>query len=343
MAILGYDTAGAGAGSGISNGAIELTKFTLASAATMTELHCYAYGGTGVSASNDFRLVIYADSSGVPGARVAYSAVLSPPTTGTASMRDISETGFSVSLPAGDYWLGRHGIQNWDSFCTMAGEDTGAIDKRGTGKSDPPPDPFGSVASTGTQKHSVWAVITYDPIEGDATLTGTGSLTADGDVTTPGATIGEFTRLRLGTGLAGTDMGGGVIKIDATGEAVAEIVTVMVATWEGGLPEAVGEGQVWRVPYLAGAATSFDLERAFARIEETGAGDTEVVIESSPPGGAFTPTEVATLTIAASGYEDETVAALGTVDSGDLLRINWSELGADPAVIYTVELEGTEV
>lgn len=115
----------------------------------------------------------------------------------------------------------------------------------------------------------------------------------------------------------------------------------MVASWTGPLPEAAENGAVWRIPYLSGDPVTFDLTRAFVRIEVPGGATTSVDIEKSPA-GAFVASTIASLSIPAGNYSDQETAGLGSVDSGELVRIAWTALGAAEGIPFTVELEGTE-
>jgi hypothetical protein len=114
--------------------------------------------------------------------------------------------------------------------------------------------------------------------------------------------------------------------------------TRIVAAWQGDIPAASATGAVWRVPYLDGSPATFTLSRAYARVETVGGAATSVRIEKSAA-GAFSPTTVTTVTIAAGSNEQEVTTSLGTVSSGQLLRIVWATVGAVSP--YTVELEGT--
>ena len=144
--------------------------------------------------------------------------------------------------------------------------------------------------------------------------------------------------IKFGDNLAVTDEGSGVIRVDAT---AGGGTTALVAEWFGTLPDTPGAGLVFRVPYLAGVSVDFDLERALLRVETPGSTSTVAEVQSSPGGGAFTPTTLVTLTVAASAYEDEDVSALGTVSSGDLFRIEWTSIGTS-AADFLIQLEGTE-
>jgi hypothetical protein len=113
----------------------------------------------------------------------------------------------------------------------------------------------------------------------------------------------------------------------------------MVATWQGDLPAAVGNGAVWRVPYLNGSSVTFTLTRAYVRVETAGAASTTVVFEKSAA-GAFSASTITTVTLVAADNEEEVTTSLGTVTSGQLVRIRWSALGTTG--VYTCELEGHE-
>jgi hypothetical protein len=95
---------------------------------------------------------------------------------------------------------------------------------------------------------------------------------------------------------------------------------------------------VWRVPHIDGATVTFTLARAYARVEAAGAAAIDVTIDKSP-GGAFVPTLITTVTIPAGSNEHENTAALGSVDSGQLLRITFPGFPSTTGP-YTVELEG---
>jgi hypothetical protein len=118
--------------------------------------------------------------------------------------------------------------------------------------------------------------------------------------------------------------------------------TGFIALWFGAtVPGAIGpSGGVWRIPELEGASISVALDRATFRVESVGVGDYQVRIQSSPGGGAFTPTTVATLTLPSGDNEIETTGSLATLQSGDLLRITWLDLGIF-AKTFTVQTEGT--
>lgn len=98
------------------------------------------------------------------------------------------------------------------------------------------------------------------------------------------------------------------------------------------------------MPYVDGVSKTFALNRATFRVETppiAGSASYSVAIEKSPGGATFTPTNITTLTIAAAGNEDSDTTSLGTVDSGQLLRVNWTALGVG-AETFEIQLEGTE-
>jgi hypothetical protein len=115
------------------------------------------------------------------------------------------------------------------------------------------------------------------------------------------------------------------------------------AGWTGPYPLNILTGAVWKVPRIDGAAMTFDLTRMLFRLESPGTTTTTVRVEKSAGGGVFsaTPTTVGTLTLTAGSYETSTASGLGTVTSGDLLRIVWVAVGTN-ARGYLVQIEGAE-
>jgi len=130
------------------SGRTAVSSFTLASAGTLTELHAWVWNGAG-----DCRIVVYADSAGSPGTRVAYTNALS---FGTGDV-EIVQTGLAVALAAGTYWLGYNGNGTGSMYADGA---TGTHKQRDGATYNPPPDPFGTVGSSGTRKFSVWGIVT---------------------------------------------------------------------------------------------------------------------------------------------------------------------------------------
>ncbi len=130
-----------------------VSQFTLASAKTLNELHGWFLG----TWNGTIRLVIYADSADAPAARLAYTSALAY--NGSADV-ELVETGFSVSLAAGNYWIGWECPTLTSGSPSSAGSATGTYNGKTTGAADPPDNPFGSVNASGARNHSCWAVVT---------------------------------------------------------------------------------------------------------------------------------------------------------------------------------------
>jgi hypothetical protein len=140
---------------GFSNGRIYASKFTLSQAGTMIELHGWFSHSTFVGGTA--RVVIYADSAGSPAARLAYTGSYNVTAIGAT---EIAEAGFSVALTPADYWIGFISqVTSGNPSCY--GDDTGGTHKGLTlgATYTPPPDPFPSPDTSGTRKHSCWAVL----------------------------------------------------------------------------------------------------------------------------------------------------------------------------------------
>ena len=151
-AILGNNVKGSSA-QGIAPGGMKVTLRTLATPMTLTELHGWFRGGAG----KKVRVIIYADSAGSPGARVAYTNLLT--LTGVDVI--LSQTGFNVPLAAGSYWVGFYG----DPLTITGAEDcimnnfVGTYKGIASGVPDPPSDPFGSANQSGSRDMNCWAVL----------------------------------------------------------------------------------------------------------------------------------------------------------------------------------------
>jgi hypothetical protein len=70
------------------------------------------------------------------------------------------------------------------------------------------------------------------------------------------------------------------------------------------------------------------------------AGTYTVALQKSPAGGSFSPTTLDTLSLATGVAQVTHTGSFGTVSSGDLLRVNWTAVGAN-AQVFTIQLEGT--
>jgi hypothetical protein len=116
----------------------------------------------------------------------------------------------------------------------------------------------------------------------------------------------------------------------------------LIIQWFGALPGAIGATQAFRVPYVNGVSRTFDLQRLTLRVEIVGTSTTSISLQKSPSGGAFVPTAIGAAAVATGVHEDSETAALGNVQSGDLVRVNFTAIGAG-AASYTVEMEALEV
>ncbi|HEV7609901.1 MAG TPA: hypothetical protein VGO61_21375, partial [Steroidobacteraceae bacterium] len=83
------------------------SKFTLTETGRLLDLSAYLDGLGGVSGSQQVRIVVYRDSSGVPGPKVAESTSRSLASGTTGTWRSFAVDGLPL-LTAGDYWLAIH-------------------------------------------------------------------------------------------------------------------------------------------------------------------------------------------------------------------------------------------
>jgi hypothetical protein len=116
---------------------------------------------------------------------------------------------------------------------------------------------------------------------------------------------------------------------------------VFGAGWAGPYPLNVLAGATWKVPEVEGTSMTFDLTRILFRLETPGTSSTTVHVEKSSGGGAFSGSTVGTVTLTAGTHEGTDTTSLGSVSSGDLLRIVWDTVGSG-ARGYLVTVEGTE-
>lgn len=114
------------------------------------------------------------------------------------------------------------------------------------------------------------------------------------------------------------------------------------AFWWGNFPPlAVGPaGGIWTVPFIEGDSVTWEIVRTYFRFESpSGVGTYTIQIEKSPP-GAFVPTVLDSLSLAAGVNDVTHTGTFGLVVSGDLLRLNWVAIGSN-ARNFTVQAEGT--
>lgn len=176
---------------GVNPNRLFVTKFTLASAGTITELH--GFFRTSGSGNFNIKVVVYADNAGSPigGALIAAS---SSSLVNNSSYVDYSKTGLSVSIAAGTYWVGSVGDGTGDvSTQTGGGSDHYAIQTT-AGNYTSPPNPFPGGDSEGTGFISAtWAVVTTgSTFNGSSTVSLTAAVTTAGTSSHP-ATHGAST------------------------------------------------------------------------------------------------------------------------------------------------------
>jgi hypothetical protein len=117
--------------------------------------------------------------------------------------------------------------------------------------------------------------------------------------------------------------------------------TVML-DWFGALPAAVGATQTLRVPYINGSLRTFTLQRLTLRVETTGSSATSITLQKSSAGSTFIPTSIGTASVGSGVNEDSETTSLGTVQSGDIVRVNFTAIGVG-AASYLVQMEALEV
>ena len=152
--ILGKDTIGAlirNAPNGLKWG----SKFSLADQGTFSKVSAYLDGLGSGSGSQSFRALIYADSSGSPGALRATSGQVAVPHGQSARWVDFPISP-GVALPAGTYWVVLHGGPTGNSARRYGDAVTGAERYNSDSFSNGATDPFGT-ASTGNWIWSIYA------------------------------------------------------------------------------------------------------------------------------------------------------------------------------------------
>ncbi|TLZ83810.1 MAG: hypothetical protein E6K03_03900, partial [Methanobacteriota archaeon] len=152
--ILGKDTIGAlirNAPNGLKWG----SKFSLAEQGTFSKVSAYLDGLGSGSGGQSFRALIYADSSGSPGALRATSGQVAVPHGQSARWVDFPISP-GVALPAGNYWVVLHGGPTGNAARRYGDAVTGAERYNSDSYSNGATDPFGT-ASTGNWIWSIYA------------------------------------------------------------------------------------------------------------------------------------------------------------------------------------------
>ncbi len=146
--VLGNNTIQASGTTG-SSGRMYVSSYTLASSGTLTELHGYFRNSGGGS---NAKVVLYADSAGLPGAKKAVTSSVAI----TTDPQEIIQTGFSVALTAGTYWVGF--IVDGSTVLMPFG--TGSYQGILSGASfATPPDPFGTPNTSGARGYCCWGIV----------------------------------------------------------------------------------------------------------------------------------------------------------------------------------------
>lgn len=151
--ILGNNTAGGASGTASNAGRMYVSKFTLATGGTLTELHGNFFQTTGTP---QVQIVLYSDSAGSPNSRLAFTSPITV-TNGTPAI-EYSQSGFSVSLSSGTYWVGwcagGSGLSvPFDSNPEYKGSLASA-------SFNPPNATFPTVDTSGTRSYRCWGVVT---------------------------------------------------------------------------------------------------------------------------------------------------------------------------------------
>lgn len=131
----------------------------------------------------------------------------------------------------------------------------------------------------------------------------------------------------------------GLSAVDVT----ARVRYTLTAVWAGPLPTTAAPGIELVIPKIHGSAITWTVARMTSRVSILH-GDTVVFkTQKSAGGGVFSATDIQTTTHTTSDYEKAATAS-GTLDSGQLLRINFLTIPAGDlhhGGTYCVELEAS--
>lgn len=138
-------------------------------------------------------------------------------------------------------------------------------------------------------------------------------------------------------------VGGASWAADATGGGGGSGTPKMVAVWSGHTPprKTGAWGGVWRIPEVFTGAATFDLSQLTFRMETPPNTAYTLVVEKSASGGTPSWSTVKSITLAADDYEQAETTSLGTVDSGELLRVRFTAIGSGGAD-WSITLEGED-
>jgi hypothetical protein len=128
----------------------------------------------------------------------------------------------------------------------------------------------------------------------------------------------------------------------ATGPTGAVPKRIVVFDWYGTMPTVPGVSQVLQVPYINGVSTTFNVQKIIFRVETPGSTASIAALQKSPSGSVFSSTTIGTITLPAADYDEEITSSLGTVVSGNLLRVQFNQIGTG-AQSYLIQMEAQEV
>ena len=133
------------------------SKFTLSETGTLLSLSAYLDGSGGTAGSQNVRLALYRDSSGVPGAKVAETTAMAI-ASGTAAGW-VTFAAPQTPLSAGTYWIVIH-TGGTAGIVRNVGDGTANWYGNADTYSDGASDPFGT-GSAGTGTLSVYATYAH--------------------------------------------------------------------------------------------------------------------------------------------------------------------------------------
>ena len=202
-------------------GYAKATKATLAAASTITSLSFYSH------ATGDFRLAIYSDSSGVPGAKQWESGSTAATASAWNTVNISAGTPTSLTLNAGTYWL----AWQWDSpnsgpSYTLGAANTGDYLVQAYGS-------FPASWSGGTLSTENWSLYaTYS----SAPVSSTNALTSSANPALPGVNVTFTAAVSPVPPGVGTPTGTVVFKNGATPFSTNTLVSSSAATTSSTLP-----------------------------------------------------------------------------------------------------------
>jgi len=201
------------------------SRFTCDTAGTLAEGHARAWLDS--SGSTTSKMVVYADSDGAPGAKLATSDQITISTTTAGTIQNyVFSGGAQIALTADtDYWI----AVAWDdpgtpsitySRDSLSGQRVESTATYGT-----PPDPFGTISGTFSGPIDAWVVT----VSGGSPGTGGGSLTSLGKTSngaSSSASSADKTAVSSATASASGTLTAGHARawLSATGSAVTKCV-----------------------------------------------------------------------------------------------------------------------